>query len=103
MDYFLQLLQDSMSVHEQTVSGQSTVIERLTAKVETSEEQMSLVTEQLEQHRAECETLKDLVRKLERDVVEREEELQQTAIRHQREIQRLVSTGDVNIQVCRTM
>ena len=122
-----QLLQSSLKEKSGSFDSQGVMIERLTSKVESSEERIALLEEQLEESNkklhgqsgdfdmklretqtyfeetltekdTEISRLIDVIGTKDQEIQLREEDLRQLIVRQERELQRLVSKGEVNIQ-----
>lgn len=125
--FFVQVLQTSIVEKDQNVTSQAALIKNLTSKVEASEENMSLLTEKLEkaehnlkveserfhlrlnetqkyfeetlgERESEISQLRDIIREREKDVATRDNNLRDLLIRHEQDLQEIMSRGEGSMQ-----
>lgn len=125
--FSVQVLQTSIVEKDQNVTSQAAIIKNLTSKVEASEENMSLLTEKLEkaehslkveserfhlrlhetqkyfeetlgERESEISQLRDIIREREKDVATRDNNLRDLLIRHEQDLQEIMSRGEGSMQ-----
>lgn len=126
-DKVIKVLQTSIVEKDQNVTSQAALIKNLTSKVEASEENMSLLTEKLEkaehslkveserfhlrlhetqkyfeetlgERESEISQLRDIIREREKDVATRDNNLRDLLIRHEQDLQEIMSRGEGSMQ-----
>lgn len=122
----MQIFQSTIKEKDQTIMDQTTLIARLSAKVENSEDAFSTLKEQLDkaQHdlklesdkfdlklretqkyfeetlqeqEAEINKMRETLKNKDADLMTRENDLSELISRHQKDIERIMSKGEVNI------
>ncbi len=89
--FFFQLLQKTISDQSQSIREQESLIVRLTAKLERSEDQLSGLQDQLQRQSLDLTALRSAVQ-------DRDRELDQARSRHEQDIERLKATDSGNVQ-----
>lgn len=125
--FILQILQASIKEKEQSFNDHTALIAKLTARIENNEEAHDMTRENLRKAEhllksetdrfhikltetqkyfeemlaeldSECQQLKNTIREKDKELTTRENDLREVIVRHEQDIQRIMSKEEVNIQ-----